>query len=295
MAACALVACGKGKAQSDAKGDASALAGADAAPPPAPVTFTHKPPAANAKAEEKGATKMTLSMTVDPGTGKPQSQELENGEIEDKSEEVLAVSGDAVTKLQVTYAEKSTSSKENGKAKTTASALKGKTYVVEAKSDGKIDVRDARGHFVSSSETRQVAKDYHSLGKPDHVSAAMPARPLRQGDDVPELAKAIEEELADDATDLKVSDVSVKFHGSEGGEGVFEVTATLAKAEGPVKFAMRLGGTMKVRTSDAQLSGLDLSGPVTVGVNDDPAAKTPPKLKIDGKGSMEITETRIVP
>ena len=282
--------CKRGKA-GDTQTTSATSASVDAQAPPA-TTFARKAPVVNAKATEKGTSKTNLVTSIDSGNGKPQLQTLDETDAEQKVEQVLAVADDAITKMQITYDDKTTTTVEGGKTKTTTSALKGKTYVVEAKGDGKLDVRDAKGKPAPPREAKLVSQDYRSLGKPDPVLKAMPERALAVGESVPELAQAITDELKDDSPDLDVSGVTVKFAGATGDEGSFDVTATFGKAEGPVKFTMPLTGTMKVRTSDSQLSALTLEGPVTVAPNDDPKAK-PSKLKIEGTGTMKIEEQRV--
>jgi hypothetical protein len=88
---------------------------------------------------------------------------------------------------------------------------------------------------------------------------------------------------------MKISDVSVVLKEKSGDEGVFDVKATLAVVDGPMSFSMALAGDMHVRTADSQLTAMKMSGPVTITSTPDPKNK----MKMDGKGTMEMTATRM--
>jgi hypothetical protein len=240
-------------------------------------------------ADETNTMKMTMSITVDPGTGKPQTMNVDKTGSEKKSEKILATDGSAIQKLQVTYTEKTDVEKDDkGKETKRPSPLNGKTYVVEDKA-GSHDITNDKGKTPPPVETTLVEKSYKMVGKPDPVMSAMPTRPLVVGQPVPELAKALEEVLDKEGGNMKISDLAVVLKEKSGDEGVFDVKATLTMTDGPMSFAMALTGDMHVRTADSQLTAMKMSGPVTITSTPDPKSK----MKMDGKGTMEMTATRM--
>jgi hypothetical protein len=253
-------------------------------------TFVKKAPAANQKAEETSKMKMTLTLDVDPtGSGKSTSMSMDTKENETRDEEILAVSGDAITKVKVKYAELESTMTEGTKETKKPDPRSGKTYVVSFEG-GKLSVMGEDGKPAVPVEATLVEKDYHQLGKPDPITAALPARTLKPGEKVPEVAEAMKQMLKSSGGDgMDISDVSATFKEKSGDDGVFDVTMTLGKTDGPMKMSMPLKGELHVRTADGQLSSMKLSGPVTVTTNEsDPKNK----VKMSGKGNMELEASR---
>lgn len=257
------------------------------------IKFQKKAPAVGQKVQEKQQMDMNMSMTVDlSAMGKPaETTSMSKVETTVKTAEVLAASGEAATKVKVTYSEKTDLEKKGEKEKSKASPLVGKTYIVERK-DGELVVTDVEGKPVPESEARLVKKDNKSVGEPDKVAAAMPERPIKVGEEVPELAKAIEAALTKDQSDKapkpELSGVKVKLREDKGDYALFDVAVTFSQAEGPMTVKMELTGTMGVRKSDSQPTELTLKGPLSI-ATDAPADGKPQMMKIDGKGDMAMT------
>ena len=259
------------------------------------ITFTKKLPNVNAQSREDSVMRTSLKITVDPtGTGRVQQPStMETSERETKSEELLAVNGDAATKLKVVFAEKTERVQEGQKPETKrASPVAGKTYVVEAK-EGKISVTDENGKSVSPVEAAILQKSYKYLGKPDPLSTLMPSHPIRVGDKVDELADALRQSIGKSAGDMAVGRVAVTLTDVHDDEGIFAVSMELSKAEGPMKFVIEQKGIMRVRRADSLLASVSLAGPVGVGING--ADKGNAKMRVDGNGTMEIVTTKTYP
>lgn len=238
-------------------------------------------------ADESNTMKMSMKVTVDPGTGKPQVMNMEKSGNEKKSEKILATDGAAIQKLQITYTEKMDVDKDaQGKETKKPSPLHGKTYVVEDKAGAHI-ITNEKGKTPPPAEATLVEKSYQMVGKPDPVMNAMPSRPLVVGQPVPELVKAVEEVLNKEGGNMTISDLSVVLKEKSGDEGVFDVKATLTVSDGPMNFAMAVTGDMRVRTADSQLTAMKMAGPVTI------TSEPTGKLKMDGKGTMGMTVTRM--
>jgi hypothetical protein len=286
---------------------------ASAASPAGGVIFTRRPPAAGDRYEEEWSMQMHLAMTMDRGQGQPQKTDLETEEAETRDEQILAVSGDAVTKVQVTYTARTEAMKEGGKESKTPSPLAGRTYLVvwepgglgptgssagghgnpsrgpmsvEAR-DGKTSVLTSPGRPAPIAQARQVQSSYANLGQPDPILAGMPRRPLVPGQKVPELERALRAELAGRAKDMPVSAAAVTFTGVAGRDGLFDVALELSKEEPPMKYAIALKGQLRVSTATSQLTGFTLEGPLTIGT-----AAGEQKTKVTGQGTLTLTSRR---
>ena len=280
-------ACGKKEegAKSDPKAAPSATTTVEA------PTFTKKAPVANQKAEETSKMKMGLTLDVDPtGSGKSVNTTMDTTQDQSREEEILAVTGDAITKVKVKYTTLDSSMTEGGKATKEPDPRVGKTYVVSSK-DGKVEVLGEDGKAAVPVEATLVEKDFQRLGKADPIAAALPARVLKPGENVPELADAIKAMMKSNGggKDMEISDVTATFKEKSGDEGIFDVALTLGKADGPMKMSVPLKGELHLRTADGQMASIKLAGPVTVSTNEsDPKNK----VKMSGKGNMEIEAAR---
>lgn len=278
------------------QGTATATAAATPASPKAKpaavetITFLKKAPQVSTRTQQRSATHMNITINVDPtGSGKPQTSEVETTETETKTEQILAVNGDVVTKLQVTFVEKAERNKQGKDVVPTnkPSPLSGRTFILESK-NGQLVASELLGTPVSSADVLILEKSYKLLGKTDPVLAAMPARALKAGDKVDELGKAIRERM-NGAGGMSVTHVAVSLREQNDEEGIFDVTMELTKADGPIKFVVDLKGDMHVRLSDSQTTSLNLAGPVGVGANE--ADKGKSKMQVDGSGKMELSAT----
>jgi len=250
--------------------------------------FAKKAPAVGDRAESSVGMHMVLQMTIDPtGSGTPQKASMETSETETRREEVLAVAGEAVTKLKVTFVEKLAVMKENGKERKRPSPVTGKTYVIEAK-DGKLTVLLDGDRPAPVAQARVVKEAYETLGKVDTLYAAVPTRPLKPGDLVPELSAAMKEEMRVKAKEMDVSSVKVVFKEVRGDVGVFEIELMLSKVEKPMKFEMKLKGQATMSLKTGQPVALKLEGPVSVGSTEGAGGK----MKIEGTGTMQLTLDR---
>ena len=201
-----------------------------------------------------------------------------------KNEEILEVTNDAISKLKVTFAEDAKSTAEPGKPpKVKASVIAGKTYVVSA-ANGKITVLNDKNKPPPKAESTLVEKKYRSLGKPDQFLVGMPTRPLRDGEDVPELSDALGNQVKGNDDKMTLEAVKISFRNRQGDSGIFDVSMTIKTGETGLKMTIPLTGTIAVRTTDASPTAMDLTGPLAfeIGGNDK-------KPGIAGNGVLKLT------
>ncbi|MBK7395819.1 MAG: hypothetical protein IPJ34_05810 [Myxococcales bacterium] len=106
------------------------------------VAFTLRAPVVGDETEEREQLEVHLALDVGAGT-KTKGVELTQKDAIVRKTKVLAVDGKAVTKVQVTYVERSESVSQNGKEKKGQSPVTGHTYVLTAR-DGSSRSRTTR-------------------------------------------------------------------------------------------------------------------------------------------------------
>lgn len=245
------------------------------------VAFTLRAPVVGDETEEREQLEVHLALEVGAGA-KTKGVELTQKDAIVRKTKVLAVDGKAVTKLQVTYVERSESVSQNGKEKKGQSPIAGHTFVLTAR-DGKIEIADDKGAAVPADEARFVLRSHRALGKPDAVLSGLPAS-LRIGDEVPTLGAALEQRMhgqGDGAPSL--SDVKVKLASLADGVAVFDLSFTMkSSSKGGSTTESRLKGTLRVRTSDALVAALVLEGTIAI-------LSTDAKGKTTGTGDMKMS------
>jgi hypothetical protein len=204
--------------------------------------FTKAAPVVGAKRQESSELTMTLVMTVDGGRS-----DVNIRESVKRTEEILAVNGEAITKERVTF---------DDVQSTGPTSIKGKTFVVEAKGS-KIEVLEGTG------DAREVERHLKNLGKPDPMLAALPSDGVAVGQRVEGVARAISDQLEE--SDMRVSDVVVTFKERRGDDGIFDVALKLTKDDGATKMSITVQGDVWVSTRTSSTTKMDLSGPVTIG------------------------------
>lgn len=234
------------------------------------TTFTKAAPVVGAKRQESSELVMSIAMVVDGGRS-----DVKVSESVKRTEEVLAVAGDAVTKTKVTF---------DSVQGTQPSALAGKTFIVEAK-DGKVVVRGAQDEPAPVAEASEVGRHLKNLGKPDPMVAALPAGGVLPGEKVDGVARVITEQLKESGDGMTVSDVVVTFKEQRGEDGLFDVALKLTKDEGTTKMVIDVRGDAWVSTKTSSTTKMELSGPVTI------AGGRGVKTEGSGKMSMKMAAT----
>jgi hypothetical protein len=241
-------------------------------PDPAPdaatamrTVFTKAAPTVGTKRQESSELVMTIAMTIDG-----RRSEMNVSESVKRTEEILAVDGDAVTKVKATF---------DSVQSDRPSAIAGKTFIVESK-NGKLEVRDPQGNTASAADARDVERHLKNVGKPDPMLTALPPAGVAPGQRVDGVARAISEQLKEGGDGMSVSDVVVTFKEQRGDTGVFDVALKLTKDDGAMKMEIAVKGDAWVSTKTSWPTKMDLSGPLTIAGGQ--AAKT------EGSGKMTM-------
>ena len=227
------------------------------------LTIARKPPKVGDKQKVEHSSNLTLNIAVGP----KKIGVLED-EVNKRTEEVLAVTGDVVTKAKVAYEQRTKTKAQDGRTGAPQKdILAGKAFLVEFKG-GKVLVTSEDGKPVDAASRASVEKDYKRFGKPNAVSAAVPTRALKIGEEVKELSAAIAEDIKDDMdaekAGLTIDAPKVVLDRKEGDDAVFVITMTMRMAKGPLKGNIPVSGSVTVRTTDGFLRRSETNGPINL-------------------------------
>lgn len=238
----------------------------------AEVTLQIKAPAVGAKRKVEESNEMTMQLKMGP-----KDLSIVEKETVRRVEEVLAVTGNLVTKMKVTYEENSKESTEGTKTKKKPDTLAGKTFIVEAV-QGKVNVTTGEGKPVMGPAKLTLLKEFKQFGQQDKVEAALPKRPLKIGEELPELGAALGEQLKasmddDGRSGTTVDPPKVTLKRKEGDLAVFGMTAVARSTKGMMKgLVVTTNGEIFVRIADGQTTKMTADG--TMGLTPEEQAKS---------------------
>jgi hypothetical protein len=264
------------------------------APPPAPMAlaFKKKTPPVGTRMFTKSSSETTVNMTLEGVGPKPRSITTTRLDRKEKIDEVLAIDGDLVTKVKVTYTVDAADHTADGKkVPAPKSPIQGKTYIVEA-GKGKLIVTTEKGAPAPAAEATLVKQDHKELGQPDQLQAVFPEDPVKIGDTLDAFAAVLQQKLAvgtkRGAGAPKIEDVRVSLASISGAEpaqvGTFNVTFHLGMKEEPLDMGVAFKGHMTVRSADSWPTQMKIEGPIRVALDKD----APSSMKLTGGGTMSV-------
>lgn len=272
------------------KTDPSTTAGSTSAAVAAPagVTFTKKAAAVGDKRDEETSVDADIAINLDMGNGKPTKIDGKEHETAKRSTEVLAVSGDAPSKVKVVFGTVEKKSTDDGKEKIKPSPISGKTYIVDS-SSGKLVVTDDKGKAVPPVEAKEVEKHAKNVNKMNPMTASIPTTPLKPGDKVEGFANAFTDFMSkEDSDEVKITNAVVTFKEQAGDEGVFDLKFTVVSDDKNATANIDFTGTARVLVKTALATKVELKGPITITGKPDPKM---PKTKVDGAGKIAFSLT----
>jgi hypothetical protein len=266
------------------------------APPPAPapttLVFKKKTPPVGTKMLTKSSSETTVNMTLEGVGPKPRSITTTRIDRKEKIDEVLAIEGDLVTKVKVTYTVDASDHTADGrKVPAPKSPIQGKTYIVEA-AKGKLTVTTEKGAPAPAAEATLVKQDHKELGQPDQLQAVFPEDAIKIGDTLDAFGAVLQQKLAvgtkRGAGAPKIEDVRVSLASISGAApaqvGTFNVTFHLGMNEEPLDMGVAFRGHMIVRSADSWPTQMKIEGPIRVALD----KNAPRSMKLTGGGSMSV-------
>lgn len=181
-------------------------------------------------------------------------------QVEERTEVILALQGDVVTKLRVTYDSDLRRLSTPKEAIKPASDVQGKSYVIRAGDPGPV-VEDSSGGTPTKSEIERVKRDYPAFGRPQSL---LPATVLHVGDSVPAIADALRARLGtrigpSDKLDVRVESMNADVY-------VFSVTGTSSTVVNDgLSTEYPLKGDVMIRVSDGRLVKYSLDATLAKG------------------------------
>ena len=240
------------------------------------------------KAGDKRKVAHTSSFRIDLKIG---AKSESFGETEDYlyTEEVLGVTGDAVTKLKVSYGQHKRATQNGAKPPVEGKdILAGKSFLLESV-NGKTVITKDDGKPADAASKAAVQRDYKRFGQADGVGAAVPTRALKPGEEVKELGDALGKRMGEsmdgDKQGMTAEAPKVVLEKQEGDNAHFTISLTLRIAKGPLKGTIPLTGAMDIRTKDGAPSKLEVKGPIQLEA--DEKAK---KMGVSGGGEVKTSD-----
>lgn len=282
---------------SAAAGAGSAAAGAGSAKPKdAPkddgsVTITKHFPVVGDKSTASKSQKMNMKIAMTSPKGDFSSDGVEE-ELEEKTEECLAVEAKKCSKLKVTYTKAEKRNALDGKpADTKTAPFHGKTYVIELK-DGTVTVAHEDGSAPPAEELEAVKKNYRHFAQENELLEALPAS-VKVGDSLDGVAKALGSRIMDDGDgtlskrDVKVTVASIK---EENGKKVLVLDLSVAlegKDPNGGVIVSSVKGTVELRADAGVATKVEIKGPLEITYD----GTGPDKVAGKGNGVMTSTTT----
>jgi hypothetical protein len=249
------------------------------------ITITRQPP----KVGDKRTVDHTTNVTMNLAFG-PKKIDFSEDETSKRTEEVMALDGETITKMKVGYQSRKKTKTDNGRTGAPdKTKLDGRVVIVEYVK-GKVVITAEDGPPLDAASKKAVEKDYKRFGKPDKAAAALPTRPLKVGDEVKELTDALTTEMKEDMDGEKqgmvAENAKVVLEKADNGVATFKLTMTLRMTKGILKGTIPLTGSFVVRASDGSLLKSDNAGPLNLDVTE--ADK---KKGLSGTGTVKtVTE-----
>lgn len=223
------------------------------------VTLKPKAPAVGMKrqVDESSETNMQIKMGA-------REMNIVEKETAKRVEEVMAVEGNTITKMKVTYEIHSKESTEGGKTRKTPDLLAGKSFLLESVK-GKVNVTTDAGKPVAGPAKNALLKEYKTFGQQDKVEAALANRPLKIGEPVTGLDEVMTEQLKaavdDGRSGIVVDPPKMTLKRKDGDFAVFEMAATVKMTKGMMKgLVIDTSGEIFIHTTDSRSTKTNTSG-----------------------------------
>ncbi|MCS6901354.1 MAG: hypothetical protein RMJ98_17050, partial [Myxococcales bacterium] len=130
---------------------------------------------------------------------------------------------------------------------------------------GKVVVATGEGKPVLGPTRNAVAEEFKNLGTPSEIEAALPTRPLKPGEELPELGAALGEQLRS-AVEAGQSSISVDppkltFRRRDGELAFFDFSTVVRSVKGTMKGVLiTMTGEFAVRVADGHPAKLSVDG-----------------------------------
>lgn len=196
------------------------------------------------------------------------NQEVEITGVERKvvTEEVVAMDGDVVTKIKVTFAEFSKEEKMAGQPRPSKADLAGKSYLVTR--EGKtLKVTTVDGKEVPAAEAREASSGVKSVGRKAALDRLVAARSWKVGERYAFSAAELEE-INDPATHADdepwMDEMALTLTGSDGKYATFATEMKVRQGPaGGEAMIVAMKGTVVIEMATGRAQTLEMAGDVS--------------------------------
>jgi hypothetical protein len=251
------------------------------------LTLTMSPPPPGTKFVEASSLNLEINVELSMGPGKSINQAFSAKTTKKRDVEVLATEGDVITKAKgedVDYTETATQSM--APPKKTIKPYVGKTYLLERKS-GRLVITDEQGAALAPADSKGLAEDNSSFGKPDGFFSSFP-KTFEKGKPVTLSEEIARKMMGEVDSSMKIKSATITFRektkvGSREA-AVFDVNFVIAAAQPPMMMTMKMSGSTVVIINGGWPVEIAMKGPISL-----TAAKAGADIR--GGGSIEVNNT----
>lgn len=189
------------------------------------------------------------------------SSPVEEATSQTYTKQVLAVAGDAATKVKVVVKAAHASSSAMGMKQDMDLPIKGKSYVASFDS-GKTTVKGDKGADAPTDEAKLLGKIVESLGQPDAFAKKMAGMSFTKGQAVPLSAEDLATMMGS-AEGMTAKDVSLTLSESDGKIATFEMKGSFSGKENGMDIAITFTATAKVDIKKSRPLSMAMTGDIT--------------------------------
>jgi hypothetical protein len=235
-----------------APSDAAAVAASDAAAPG--LTFKVAAPVVGEVAEVTEVNRVNGTLTAE---GK-QMPMIQHQEVK-RTETVLAVEGNVVTQLEVTYLAALTHEKIGDQEKKGDGPEKGKTFRVSF-ADGKLAITDKAGKPVSKELTDELTDTFaDEVGQVAPMRTIVETKTFRPGEKI-ELTPAEMKALSPDGDSVVGTSMTLTLVDQQPDFAILAFDGALAGSQPGMTMDMTMKGTVKLEVATGRLLELNVAG-----------------------------------
>ena len=182
----------------------------------------------------------------------------------EETREILAVDGDVITKVKMTYGAYAKSQTSGGKTRDLASVVAGKAYIV-SRQGGAIEATVADGSPVSAAELEELTDANKRLGKPNAMEQIVASKTWKVGEKVvfsPDELAASNKRNAEDGGGEQFTGLTMTLTAVEAGVATFAMEIAMAVKLPNGSLGVRITGASRLDVATGRALEVGGTGPL---------------------------------
>ena len=190
-------------------------------------------------------------------------------EVDEDSAQISVQASDEfrVTKATIEVKQLFTTKQEGtGDEKKSVNPLAGSRFIVTRSDDGKLSALDSGGAKVAASQLAQIKEHFGTIFEADKTVEFLPKRPVKISEKLIPSSDAVLKLLGQkDDGNTVIDGVEFILQSGTAQHATFAVSLTFTQKLDPrTRLRAKLAGTLDIRPTDSQISGVSLKGPLTI-------------------------------